>query len=85
MSVKKPLEKPKTADVDVDALIAKGAKVKEDMHHDEKKKWTFINVRIPTEMLQSVDNVVSNRVGITRTGWILESIHEKLKELKNEY
>lgn len=76
MSVRKPLEKKQ--DVDVEALIDSGAKVKEDIK--EKKKWPIINLRISEEMLKDVDGSVGRRVGITRTGWILEAIHEKLTE-----
>lgn len=80
MSVRKPLEKQKLEIIDVDALIEKGAKVKEDIASDEKK-WNYINIRISTEMLKHVDEAVNSRVGITRTGWILESIYEKLTRL----
>lgn len=77
MGVRKPLAKQKVA-VDVDALIDAGAKVKED-YKTAGKKWPIINLRISAEMLNGVDEAVDNRVGITRTGWILEAIHEKLK------
>ena len=76
MGVRKRIEKEKE-EIDVEALIDKGAHVKEDQKK-ENKEWTVINVRISTDMLQAVDKSVGRRVGITRTGWILESIHEKL-------
>lgn len=63
---------------DVDALIDGGAKVKEDVKRDSKQ-WIMVNLRISSEMLEEVDGAVADRVGITRTGWILEAIHEKLK------
>ncbi|MFI0477797.1 MAG: hypothetical protein ACH349_01540 [Candidatus Rhabdochlamydia sp.] len=75
MAVRKPIIKQ---EVDVDALIERGAKVKEELK--KEKEWTIINLRISTEMLKEVDQAVKDRVGITRTGWILEAIHEKLKE-----
>lgn len=84
MAVRKRLEKNNNESVDIDALIDKGAKVKEDLL-DQIKKWSYINVRISVEMLENVDIAVSERVGITRTGWILEAIHEKLKRLKNDH
>lgn len=65
-------------EVDVDSLIDKGAKVKEDSK--ELKEWLMINLRISSGMLKAVDNAVERRVGITRTGWILEAIHEKLEK-----
>lgn len=64
--------------VDVDALIDQGAKVKEDLKK-EPKEWVMINLRVPKKMLSLVDIAVDRRVGITRTGWIQEAIHEKLK------
>ena len=79
MSVRKKLEKEVKSTIDIDALINKGAKVKEDIIEDSKK-WTYINVRISSEMLKDVDITVDDRVGITRTGWILEAIYEKLKK-----
>lgn len=82
MSVRRPLDKSKEeskGEVDVSALINQGAKVKEDLKK-ETKDWAVINLRISTEMLQEVDEAVKNRVGITRTGWILEAIHKHLRE-----
>lgn len=76
MSVRKPLEKSKE-EVDVDALIDGGAKVKEDLKKEDKE-WTVINVRISTKMLEAVDRDVKRKVGITRTGWILQAIDKKL-------
>lgn len=73
MAVSKPREK------DVEALIEKGARVKED-ERLSKKEWFIVNLRISKSMLEDVDDAVNDRVGITRTGWILEAIHEKLKE-----
>lgn len=83
MSVRKKLEIPKLEEVDVDALIEKGAKVKEDKV-EESKKWTIINLRLPTDMLSNVDQEVKERSGMTRTGWILEAINEKLKRCLND-
>lgn len=82
MGVRKPLEKVKeelNEEVDVSALINQGAKVKEDLKK-EVKEWVVINLRISSSMLKEVDQAVNERVGITRTGWILEAINEKLKE-----
>jgi hypothetical protein len=82
MTVRRRIEGSGNENIDVDALISRGAKVKED-HATDKKKWTYINVRISVDMLNSVDDAVDNRVGITRTGWILEAIHEKTKRENN--
>jgi hypothetical protein len=90
MGVKKPLDASErtivakggiggsdASPVYIESLIAKGGQVKEDLQR-EKKEWAMINLRISSEMLYDVDAAVNERVGITRTGWILEAIHEKL-------
>jgi hypothetical protein len=74
MVVKKPLEKQQ-----IEALIDAGAKVKADSK-GSNKEWMMVNLRISTNMLKDIDDAVKERVGITRTGWILEAIHEKLNK-----
>lgn len=80
MAVKKPLKKE---EIDVDALISKGAEVVKDNtdKRDKKKKMArkMLNLRIPESMLEEVDKLVEERVGMSRVAWILESIQEKLK------
>jgi len=84
MSVRKPLEMiPKTGKIDVDALIEKGSKVKED-RVQEIKKWIIINLRLTEDMLKKVDDELENRIGMSRNAWILEAVIEKLKGLKEE-
>lgn len=78
MAVRKNPEAPKEK-VDVDALIEKGAKVKEDKI-EESKQWTIINLRLPLDMLENIDNNVKERIGMTRTGWILEALTGILKK-----
>ncbi len=74
--VKKALSK---SDINklIDRLIDKGAPLKKEI-----KEWTNIQLRISTSMLQEIDAVVKTRVGITRTGWILETLHERLDKLE---
>lgn len=79
MSVRKKLEKPKVEAADIEALINKGAKVKED-HIEESRNWVYINIRISPEMLKHVDKNVRAQVGIKRTGWILQAIQDKLEK-----
>lgn len=79
MSVKKPLEKQQVwKNINVEELISKGAKVVADNH--TKKESTFINLRIPVSMLNEIDEALSKTVGISRTGWILQAIQDKLKK-----
>lgn len=49
------------------------------------KKFTKFLLRISEETLDSIDKEVLDREGMTKTGWILEAIQEKLKkDRKNE-
>lgn len=83
--VKMPFEKkPTVPPVDVNKLIDKGAPVKDDIKEEDSKKWTNINLRIPQEMLQQIDETVENNVGITRTGWILQTIQKELKRISSD-
>lgn len=79
MGVKKPFEKPNDKIVDVEELIDRGARVKADNKVKNNPKWTHLNLRIPTTLLDGVDEAMNERVGISRTGWILEAIQEKLR------
>ncbi len=83
MAVRKRLDTPRLEHADIDALIDKGAKVKED-NIAEKKKWTYISLRIPLSMIEDIDDSVEDKVGITRTGWILQALQEKLQREENE-
>lgn len=86
---KAPKEEEKKGKVDVDYLISKGAPVKEDEVEykdldqviDEKKRCS-LNLRVPTQLVKQIDEVLKKRIGISRTGWILEAIQEKLMSLK---
>lgn len=85
MAVRKPLEKqPPPHQYDIEELLAKGASVKEDNKLTEQKDWAYINLRVPSKMLKGVDVALQDRVGISRTGWILEAIHEKLNKGRGE-
>ncbi len=81
MAVTKPPElKNKYHQYDIEELIDRGAKVKED--NKQKTQWVNLNLRIPSKMLDEVSKEKNERVGISRTGWILEAIQEKLKRIK---
>ena len=82
MSVRKPLEKSQNHQpmLDIETLISRGASVTEDNRMEaERKAWTHLNLRISIEMLNNIDEAMKERVGISRTGWILEAIQEKIK------
>lgn len=58
-------------------IIDKGAKVKAD----NTKGWSNFNLRIRDDMIAGIEEDLENRIGLTKTGWILEAIQEKLKRL----
>ena len=82
MTVRKAIEKPKDEPVDIEALISKGARVIQDVSN--KKTSSQILLRIPTFLLNLVDEAMKDRVGISRNGWILEAIQENLKRAIRE-
>lgn len=81
MVVKKPLDKNATQKVNIEELIDRGARVKED-NKETEKKWSHVNLRMPTQLLSNVDEALEDRIGISRNGWLLEAIDEKLKRAK---
>jgi hypothetical protein len=44
-----------------------------------KKKFTKFLLRISEETLDSIDKELLEREGMTKTGWILEAIKDKLR------
>lgn len=49
---------------------------------NEKKKmqWKNICLRMPKDMVSTIDKIVESQVGITRTGWVLQALQEKLNK-----
>jgi hypothetical protein len=64
-------------------FIEKGGSVSNDIEHKQRKQWTCISLRFPKEMLIEIDEMLKDRVGITRTGWILQTLQEKLEKTAN--
>jgi len=44
-----------------------------------QKEWKNILLRIKSEAINEIDEFVKDRMGMTRTGWILEAVQEKIK------
>lgn len=59
-------------------VINRGGEVSADK--GDPKKWTNFNLRIREDLLKQIDGVLEDRVGISKTGWILEAIQEKIKK-----
>lgn len=68
---------------DIEKLIDKGAAVKGDSKN-ENKKWANINLRIRKEMLNEIDEILSNQFGFTRTSWIVQALQKEIKRVKEK-
>lgn len=64
----------------VDEIIERGGEVTADKA--DKKRWITFNLRIREDLLEEIDHVLEDRLGISKTGWILEAIQEKLKDIR---
>lgn len=69
----KRLERPSAEDI-----INRGADVTADKM-DNKKEWCNFTLRIRKDLLTQIGDQLEERVGISKTAWILEAIQEKLK------
>lgn len=63
----------------LEEIIDRGGNVSADKT-DDKKGWTHFTLRIRKDLSADIDKVLEHRVGISKTGWILEAIQEKLKK-----
>lgn len=79
---KKQPQKP-MSQVEINRLIEKGAPVKQDSS-EEEKKWTCVNLRFPTALLNEVDEIVNGMLCMSRTGWIFQTIQKELKRLNSK-
>lgn len=57
-------------------FIDKGAAVKAS----KEKEFKNILIRVPHTLLSELDALIEKKPWVTRTQWILDSIHEKLKK-----
>ena len=60
-------------------IIDRGGEVAADKSKDESKEWLRFNMRLRKDMSEDIDKLLENRVGIPKTGWILEAIQAHLK------
>lgn len=89
MALKKLIDKESVEEIPEDIekarqeFIRGGGKVKADLDRKEvkevKEEWERIMLRIKKEKITMIDEIVKNTMGLTRTGWILQAIEEKLK------
>ena len=48
----------------------------------EKSTWTQFNLKIKSVMMSDIETILADTVGITKTGFILQAIHEKIRTFK---
>jgi predicted HicB family RNase H-like nuclease len=76
----KPLKKKES--LSIEEVIDRGGDVAADKAQESeqaKKEWKNFNLRIREDLLDQIDEAVKDRVGISKTAWILEAIQEKLR------
>lgn len=74
MAIRKPPAKQS-----LDSLISKGAGVAKELVENEIQ-WTHVQLRIPVLLLDEIEKVLKGRYGISRNGWILEAIQDKISK-----
>ncbi len=62
-------------------IISKGGHVMADIKSNTTK-YKIFNIRMTVEMYNNIEKAVNERVGINKTGWILECLDEKLKKIE---
>jgi len=70
---------------DRDKWISEAATSDQPQPLEEKKDIQDIRLRVPTYLLEEIDQLVAKRKPkISRHNWILEALHEKLKREKKK-
>jgi hypothetical protein len=83
MVIKTAVAKKKPSDTY--AIIAKGGEVASDKRK-EAKKFVVFPLRIPVKLMNEIDEVLEKTTyGMSKTGWISQVIHEKIKQIKQDY
>jgi hypothetical protein len=78
LGIKKLLEKKL---LDTESFINKGAEVSADKQHN-KAQWSNYTLRIRKDISTDIDQAVEQRVGLSKSAWIMEAIQEKLRKNK---
>jgi hypothetical protein len=87
MVLKRPIEKDRIEMAEEDLQRAREEFIKggglvscdiSDIKH--KEEWKKIILRVKTEAIMQIDALVENKMGMTRTAWILQAIEDKLKQ-----
>jgi agmatine/peptidylarginine deiminase len=68
----------KSTEKQAEDFILKGGSISDETQ--DKVEWTTICIRLPKKMLKEIDSIVKRKVGIKRTGWILQTIQSEIRE-----
>lgn len=63
--------------LEIEKVIDKGGYV--DADKSSKCEWVMFSLRMKADMSKQIDEALKERVGISKTGFILQAIQEKLK------
>ncbi len=81
MGLKRPIEKQNAENIEIarEKFIRGGGLVPADVKNIKSNEWTRLSLRIKVDAINYIDDVISNKMGVTRTGWILQAIEEKME------
>ncbi len=71
----KKLEKPKN----LEEYVEQGGTVPSEKKMNSEFEWKIFTLRIRKDLSEKINHKIENRIGITKTAWILEAIQDKLK------
>jgi len=63
----------------IERVIDQGAQVKADA---DPEQWTNFTLRMKVRMSKEIDDAVEEMVGLSKTGFVLQAIDEKLKRMR---
>ena len=92
MALSRKKTRPKVSEEEINKIINKGgstggeevkptvvSSVPSTKPKRKKKEGTsYVQLRVPLELLDQIDYVRKDRIGISRHAWILEAIQEKI-------
>lgn len=67
----------------LEKVIEKGGNVSADKMISGKE-WSIFGLRLREDVSIQIDNLLENRIGMSKTAWILEAIQEKIKRSREE-
>ncbi len=82
MAIRKKIDFQKQENIELirQEVISRGGHVSSDIEIQKPKEWTNFCLRIKTQMMDEIEKSLKLRVGLNKTGWILEAIHKHLRE-----